>query len=166
MVFKDPILGLVAGIQLSANDMLPIGDWLEIPKFGADGEVIDISLTTVKVRNWDKTISTIPTYALISDSFKNWRGMPEAGGRRIKRSLYLEISSVRILNDDDVLQLQKGRLLSSYLDDKSKVMTRYNREFNKDPSAPINGRRLTNLGRPCAPIWTLTLKAILEFTNE
>lgn len=146
LVFKDPILGLVAGIQLSTNNMLAIGDWLEMPKFGADGDVIDISLTTVKVRNWDKTITTIPTYALISDSFKNWRGMSEAGGRRIKRSLYLEISSVRFLNDDDVRQLQKSRLLSSYLDDKSKELTRYNSEFNKDPSAPINGRRLTNLG--------------------
>lgn len=146
LVFKDPILGLVAGIQLSANNMLAIDDWLEMPKFGADGDVIDISLTTVKVRNWDKTITSIPTYALISDSFKNWRGMSEAGGRRIKRSLYLEISSVRFLNDDDVQQLQKSRLLSSYLDDKSKELTLYNSEFNKDLSTPINGRRLTNLG--------------------
>ncbi len=146
LVFKDPILGLVAGIQLSANNMLAVDDWLEMPKFGADGDVIDISLTTVKVRNWDKTITTIPTYALISDSFKNWRGMSEAGGRRIKRSLYLEISSVRFLNDDDVRHLQKSRLLSSYLDDKSSELTRYNREFDKDLSTPINGRRLTNLG--------------------
>ena len=146
LVFKDPILGLVAGIQLSANNMLAIDDWLEMPKFGADGDVIDISLTTVKVRNWDKTITTIPTYALISDSFKNWRGMSEAGGRRIKRSLYLEISSVRFLNDDDVRQLQKSRLLSAYLEDKSRELTRYYSEFNKDLSTPINGRRLTNLG--------------------
>lgn len=94
LVFKDAILGLVAGIQLSANNMLAVGDWLEMPKYGADGDVIDIALTTVKVRNWDKTITTIPTYALISDSFKNWRGMSDSGGRRIKRSIHLEMSSV------------------------------------------------------------------------
>lgn len=146
LVFKDPILGLVAGIQLSANNMLAIDDWLEMPKFGADGDVIDISLTTVKVRNWDKTITTIPTYALISDSFKNWRGMSESGGRRMKRCLYLEINSVHFLDDDDVEQLKKIRLLSSYLEDKSKELIRYNSEFNKDLSTPINGRRLTNLG--------------------
>ncbi|MGA6925894.1 MAG: mechanosensitive ion channel domain-containing protein [Desulfosarcina sp.] len=146
LVFKDSILGLVAGIQLSANNMLSIGDWLEMPKFGADGDVIDISLTTVKVRNWDKTITTIPTYALITDSFKNWRGMSESGGRRIKRSLYLEISSVRFLNDDEVRQLRKINLLFPYLDDKSKELQRYNSEHCKDISLPINGRRLTNLG--------------------
>lgn len=146
LVFKDPILGLVAGIQLSANNMLAIDDWLEMPKFGADGDVIDISLTTVKVRNWDKTITTIPTYALISDSFKNWRGMSEAGGRRIKRSLYLEVSSVRFLSDDEILKLQKIKLLSSYLEVKSKEIQIYNNQYNNDPSTPINGRRLTNLG--------------------
>jgi miniconductance mechanosensitive channel len=146
LVFKDPILGLVAGIQLSANNMLAIDDWLEMPKFGADGDVIDISLTTVKVRNWDKTITTIPTYALISDSFKNWRGMAEAGGRRIKRSLYLEISSVCFLTDDEILKLQKIKLLSPYLEGKIKEIHAYNDQNNNDPSTPINGRRLTNLG--------------------
>lgn len=146
LVFKDPILGLVAGIQLSANNMLALGDWLEMPKFGADGDVIDISLTTVKVRNWDKTITTIPTYALISDSFKNWRGMSESGGRRIKRSLYLEIGSVRFLTDDEVRQLHKINLLSPYLDDKSKEIERYNSELAEELSAPVNDRRLTNLG--------------------
>ncbi len=146
LVFKDPILGLVAGIQLPANNMLAIGDWLEMPKFGADGNVVDISLTTVKVRNWDKTITTIPTYALISDSFKNWRGMSESGGRRIKRSLYLEISSVRFLSDDEVRQLHKIKLLSPYLNDKSKEIKHYNSELAKEFSAPVNDRRLTNLG--------------------
>ena len=146
LVFKDPILGLVAGIQLSANNMLAIDDWLEMPKFGADGDVIDISLTTVKVRNWDKTITTIPTYALIDDSFKNWRGMSESGGRRIKRSLYLEISSVRFLDDDEIQRLKKIILLSPYLDEKSKELKHYNNEHSKDLSLPINGRRLTNIG--------------------
>lgn len=146
LVFKDPILGLVAGIQLSANNMLTIGDWLEMPKFGADGDVVDISLTTVKVRNWDKTITTIPTYALISDSFKNWRGMSESGGRRIKRSLYLEISSVRFLNNDEVRQLHKIKLLSPYLNDKSREIKHYNSKLARELSAPVNDRRLTNLG--------------------
>lgn len=146
LVFKDPILGLVAGIQLSANNMLTVGDWLEMPKFGADGDVVDISLTTVKVRNWDKTITTIPTYALISDSFKNWRGMSEAGGRRIKRSLYLEISSIGFLSDDEVQQLQKIRLLAPYLSDKFKELQEYNNRLAGDLCAPVNGRRLTNVG--------------------
>ncbi|MFA5700871.1 MAG: mechanosensitive ion channel domain-containing protein [Desulfuromonas sp.] len=146
LVFKDPILGLVAGIQLSANNMLAIDDWLEMPKFGADGDVIDISLTTVKVRNWDKTITTIPTYALISDSFKNWRGMSESGGRRIKRSLYLEINSIRFLTDAEISQLQKSKLLAPYLEEKLKELHLYNSELEQNFSAPINSRRLTNIG--------------------
>lgn len=146
LVFKDPILGFVAGIQLSANDMLAVGDWLEMPKFNADGDVIDISLTTVKVRNWDKTITTIPAYTLISDSFKNWRGMSESGGRRIKRSLYLEINSVRFLNDDEIEQLHRIRLLAPYLDDKMKELEQYNNDLAKELSAPVNNRKLTNLG--------------------
>ncbi|MDD2557141.1 MAG: mechanosensitive ion channel [Desulfuromonadaceae bacterium] len=146
LVFKDPILGLVAGIQLSANNMLAVDDWLEMPKFGADGDVIDISLTTVKVRNWDKTITTIPTYALISDSFKNWRGMSESGGRRIKRSLYLEISSVRFLTDDEILQLRKINILAPYLEEKCKELNLYNSERDQNISVPINNRRLTNIG--------------------
>ncbi len=146
LVFKDPILGLVAGIQLSANNMLAIDDWLEMPKFDADGDVIDISLTTVKVRNWDKTITTIPTYALITDSFKNWRGMSESGGRRIKRSLYLEINSVRFLDDDEIKRLQSIHLLAPYLEEKSKELQDYNSNLAKDHFAPINNRRLTNIG--------------------
>ncbi|OYD23384.1 miniconductance mechanosensitive channel [Oceanimonas baumannii] len=146
LVFKDPILGLVAGIQLSANDMLAVGDWLEMGRYGADGEVIDIGLTTVKVQNWDHTITTIPTYALISDSFKNWRGMSESGGRRIKRSVRLDAASVRFLNEDDLHRLQKSRLLDSYLHDKIEEINRYNREQLADMSSLVNGRRLTNLG--------------------
>ncbi|WP_420827155.1 mechanosensitive ion channel family protein [Oceanisphaera litoralis] len=146
LVFKDPILGLVAGIQLSANNMLTVGDWLEMPQYGADGAVIDIGLTTVKVQNWDKTITTIPTYALISDSFKNWRGMSESGGRRIKRSLMIDSSSVCFLDEEDVARLQRARLLAPYLKQKVQEVNRYNSEQQLDLSSLVNGRRLTNLG--------------------
>jgi len=146
LVFKDPILGLVAGIQLSANNMLAVGDWLEMPKYGADGDVIDINLTTVKVRNWDKTITTIPTYALISDSFKNWRGMTEAGGRRIKRSINIDATSVKFLDENDLEKLRKAQLLSAYIENKIAEIKCYNQENNVDPSSPVNGRRMTNLG--------------------
>jgi miniconductance mechanosensitive channel len=146
LVFKDPILGFVAGIQLAANKMLAVGDWLEMPKYGADGDVIDVSLTTVKVQNWDKTITTIPTYALIADSFKNWRGMSEAGGRRIKRNLYIDAQSVRFLSPDDIAQLSKAQLLTQYIQDKIADIERDNHEQNVDPSSPVNGRALTNIG--------------------
>ncbi|MFA6687095.1 MAG: mechanosensitive ion channel domain-containing protein [Desulfuromonas sp.] len=146
LVFKDPILGLVAGIQLSANNMLAVDDWLEMPKFGADGDVIDISLTTVKVRNWDKTITTIPTYALISDSFKNWRGMSESGGRRIKRSLSLEISSIRFLTDAEIAALQKSKLLAPYLEEKCEELHLHNSKLEEGLAVPLNTRRLTNVG--------------------
>ena len=146
LVFKDPILGLVAGIQLSANKMLRLGDWVEMPKYGADGEVTDINLTTVKVRNWDKTITTIPTYALISDSFKNWRGMSESGGRRIKRAIHIDATSVRFLNGEDIIRLRKAQLLSGYIEQKLTEIDQYNREKNIDTGSITNGRRLTNLG--------------------
>jgi miniconductance mechanosensitive channel len=143
LVFKDPILGFVAGIQLSANKMLSVGDWLEMPKYSADGDVIDITLTTVKVRNWDKTITTVPTYALISDSFKNWRGMQETGGRRIKRSIFVDATSVHFLDNDDVTRLRESRLLSDYIEKKVAEITADNRARGVDER---NGRRLTNLG--------------------
>lgn len=146
LVFKDPILGLVAGIQLSANNMLAVGDWLEMPKYNADGDVIEIALTTVKVRNWDKTITMIPTYALISDSFKNWRGMSETGGRRIKRSILLESSSIRFLDEQLIEQLQKSDLLSDYIDEKKKSVEQDNNKKQTDMSVLMNGRRLTNVG--------------------
>ncbi len=146
LVFKDPILGLVAGIQLSVNNMLKIGDWLEMPKYNADGDVIDICLTTVKVQNFDKTITTIPTYALISDSFKNWRGMSDSGGRRIKRSLLINTASVRFLTEDDINRLGKNNLLGSYLAETKQAIERYNQESKVDMSIAINGRRLTNIG--------------------
>lgn len=146
LVFKDSILGLVAGIQLSANDMLAIGDWLEMPKYGADGDVIDIGLTTVKVRNWDKTITTIPTYALISDSFKNWRGMSEAGGRRIKRAIYIDATSVQFLSEDQIAKLRRAKLLSEYMETKIAEIKKYNEENALDDDSPVSSRRLTNLG--------------------
>lgn len=146
LIFKDPILGLVAGIQLSANQMLRVGDWLEMPKYGADGDVTDINLTTVKVRNWDKTITTIPTYALISDSFKNWRGMSESGGRRIKRSVHIDATSVRFLSDEDITRLRCAKLLSAYIEQKLLEIEAYNKEHDIDRSSVTNGRRLTNLG--------------------
>lgn len=146
LVFKDPIMGLVAGIQLSVNDMLRVGDWLEMPKYGADGDVIDIGLTTVKVRNWDNTITTIPTYALIADSFKNWRGMSESGGRRIKRAVMIDATSVRFLERADLEHLHRSRLLAEYLETKLNEIEQYNRELGVDLSTPIDGRRLTNIG--------------------
>ena len=146
LVFKDAILGLVAGIQLSANNMLSVGDWLEMPKYDTDGDVIDISLTTVKVRNWDKTITAIPTYALISDSFKNWRGISEVGGRRIKRSVQIETSSIRFLDDDMIQRLRKTELLGTYLEEKIKLINDENTTKSMDMSIQINGRRLTNVG--------------------
>lgn len=155
LVFKDPILGLVAGIQLSANNMLTVGDWLEMPKYGADGAVIDIGLTTVKVRNWDNTITTIPTYALISDSFKNWRGMSESGGRRVKRSLLIDSSSVHFLHETDLDRLRRGQLLAPYLDEKVKEVTEHNQAQQLDLSSLVNGRRLTNIGTFRAYLTTL-----------
>ncbi|MDX5628054.1 MULTISPECIES: mechanosensitive ion channel domain-containing protein [unclassified Brenneria] len=146
LVFKDPIMGLVAGIQLSANNMLLLGDWLEMPKYGADGAVIDIGLTTVKVKNWDNTITTIPTYALISDSFKNWRAMSESGGRRIKRSVNIDTTSVHFMTEDEQQRLLRSRLLSPYIAQKTNELQQHNAQDDLDLSSPLNGRRLTNLG--------------------
>jgi len=146
LVFKDPLLGLVAGIQLSANKMLNVGDWLEMPKYGADGDVIDINLTTVKVQNWDKTITTIPTYALISDSFKNWQGMTESGSRRIKRSIYIDTTSVHFLTAKACDKLKKSQLIAPYIEEKIAEITRYNDSNHINFDDEINARRLTNLG--------------------
>lgn len=146
LVFKDPILGFVAGIQLSANKMLALGDWVEAPKLGADGAVIDITLTTVKVRNWDNTITNIPAYALIADSFKNWRGMSESGGRRIKRAIYIDATSVQFLDDDDIARLRRAALLNTYIEERLAEIYEENARLNVDLSSPVNGRRLTNLG--------------------
>ncbi|MGZ0017241.1 mechanosensitive ion channel family protein [Yeosuana sp. AK3] len=146
LIFKDTILGFVASIQVSINDMVHIGDWITFEKYGADGDVIEINLATVKVQNFDKTITTIPTYALISDSFKNWRGMVNSEGRRIKRALNIKLSSVKYLSVDEVNKLKKIGLITSYLDKRQSDIDAYNRNNNIDKELPLNGRNLTNIG--------------------
>ncbi|WP_058910135.1 mechanosensitive ion channel family protein [Entomohabitans teleogrylli] len=146
LVFKDPILGLVAGIQLSANNMLKLGDWLEMPKYGADGAVIDIGLTTVKVRNWDNTITTIPTWSLVSDAFKNWSGMSQSGGRRIKRSINIDATSIHFLSEQEEQRLIQSRLLKPYIDDRKQQISHYNRQHDIAEDSLLNGRRMTNIG--------------------
>lgn len=145
LVFKDPILGLVAGIQLSANDMLKLGDWLEMPKYGADGAVIDIGLTTVKVRNWDNTITTIPTWTLVSESFKNWSGMSASGGRRIKRSISIDATSIHFLDEDERQRLHKAHLLKPYLTTRHQEIDEWNQQLDA-PESVLNHRRMTNIG--------------------
>ena len=146
LIFKDAILGFVAGIQLTANKMVSYGDWIEMEKYGADGDVIDIALTTVKVQNWDKTITTIPTYALISESFKNWRGMSESGGRRIARSISIDVHSVRFCTDEMLKRFSKVQLISEYLKKRKKDIANHNKSNRIDPTNAVNCRRLTNLG--------------------
>ncbi len=146
LVFRDTILGFVASIQVSINDMVRIGDWITFEKYGADGDVIEINLATVKVQNWDKTITTIPTYALISDSFKNWRGMMDSGGRRIKRSVIVKTSSIHFLTQDEIEELKGIQLITNYLEIKTKEIEKFNREHEVDKSVLINGRNLTNFG--------------------
>ena len=146
LIFKDPILGLVGGIQMSVNDMVRPGDWIVMDKSGADGMVTDISLTTVKVQNWDKTITTIPTYSLVSESFVNWRGMEESGGRRIKRSINIDMNSVKFASPEQLEKLKKINLVSKYLKDKEKELAIYNEKNKIDDDVLVNGRRQTNLG--------------------
>jgi len=146
LVFKDTILSLVASVQLTSNDMLRVGDWIEMPQLNADGDVIDIALHTVKVQNWDKTITTIPTWKLISESYKNWRGMEEAGGRRIKRSLYLDQTSVRFLTDEERAGLKRFALIDAYLDGKKAELEAWNDQLLAAGKDPVNTRRVTNIG--------------------
>ena len=146
LVFKDPILGFVAGIQLTTNKMVARGDWIEVPKYGVDGDVEEVALTTVKVRNFDNTVSTIPTYALISESFKNWRGMTESGGRRIKRAIHFDIGSIRFCDEDMLERFSKIQFISEYLNKKRKEVAEHNKAKQVDNSALANGRRLTNIG--------------------
>ena len=145
-IFKDAILGFVAGIQLSANQMVANGDWIEMPKYGANGDIIEIALTTVKVQNWDKTITTIPTYALITDSFKNWRGMSESGGRRIKRSVNIDLNTIQFCTDEMLDRFGKIQYISSYIEKKKKEVQEYNTKEQVDHSSLVNGKRLTNIG--------------------
>jgi len=146
LVFKDTILGFVASIQVSINDMVRIGDWISFDKYGADGDVIEINLATVKVQNFDKTITTIPTYALISDSFKNWRGMMDDDGRRIKRALIIKQESIHFLTENDITSLKKIEMITDYLEKRDKAIISFNVENKIDKSILINGKNLTNIG--------------------
>lgn len=146
LVFKDPILGFVGGIQLSANDMVRQGDWISMPKFAADGTVMEISLTTVKVQNFDNTITTLPTYSLVSESFQNYRGMTESGVRRIKRSISIDMSSVKFCTDEMLEKFRKISLIKDYIDETQAELEKYNKENAIDNSIPVNGRRQTNIG--------------------
>jgi len=146
LVFKDTILSLVASVQLTAQDMVRVGDWIEMPQFGADGDVVDVQLHTVKVQNWDKTITTIPTHRLITDSFKNWRGMSQSGGRRIKRSIFIDVSSVRFQTQDEVAHLRRFALLKEYIENKTQELADYNENLPTKVDSEVNTRRLTNIG--------------------
>jgi miniconductance mechanosensitive channel len=146
LIFKDTILGLVAGVQLSANDMLRPGDWITMDKYDADGTVTDITLTTIKVQNWDKTISTIPAYSLFTESFKNWRGMEESGGRRIKRSVNIDMSSIRFCTREMLEKYKQIRHINEYVESKEIEIQQYNLDRNIDTRVMVNGRRQTNIG--------------------
>lgn len=146
LIFRDTILGFIASIQVSVNDMVRIGDWITMDKFGADGDVIEINLATVKVRNFDNTTSTIPTYSLISDSFKNWRGMFNSDGRRIKRHVLIKSSSIRFLPDEELADLKKIQLISAYIDERQAEIAKFNSLRSVDKTLLVNGRNLTNFG--------------------
>ena len=146
LIFRDIILGFVASVQVSLNDMVRIGDWITFDKFGADGDVIEINLATVKVRNFDNTTTTIPTYSMISDSFRNWRGMLNSNGRRIKRHVLIKANSIRFLNENELLELKKIQLVSTYIDHRQNEINQYNKTHHIDKSVLINGRNMTNFG--------------------
>lgn len=146
LIFRDTILGFVSSVQVAINDMVRIGDWITMDKFGADGDVIEINLTTVKVRNFDNTITTIPTYALSSDSFQNWRGMQKSEGRRIKRHVLIKSSKIRFLNDEDLQQMRKIQLVTAYIDSRQAEIEKYNDLRCVDKTLSLNGRNMTNLG--------------------
>ena len=146
LVFKDTILGIVASIQISANKMMALGDWISMPSRGADGIVLDITMNTVKIQNWDKTIATIPTYAFVTESFHNWRGMEESGGRRIKRSVNIDMASVKFCTPEMLEKFSKIKLISEYVNERQKEIATFNQELVVDESVPVNGRRMTNIG--------------------
>ncbi len=161
LIFKDPILGFVGGLQLIFNKMLSIGDWITVSKYGADGTVLEINLTTVKVQNWDKTIVTVPTYSLISDSFQNWRGMEDSGGRRIKRSINIDMDSIRFCTPKMLERFSKIHVLSTYIEETEKTVSNYNTNNKIDPSVLVNGRRQTNIG-----VFRAYLKAYLHMRPD
>lgn len=146
LIFKDTLLGFVASIQLSVNDMVKTGDWISMPKYGADGDVIEMNLTTIKIQNWDKTITTVPTYAFISESFKNWRGMSESGGRRIKRAINIKVSSIQFCTVEMLERFKKFQLINEYIEEKNNKIEAFNKENKIDKTHLINGRHLTNIG--------------------
>mgnify|MGYP001627244715 CR=1 FL=1 len=146
LIFQDTLLSLVASVQISSNDVIRVGDWVEMPQLNADGDVIDIALHTVKIQNWDRTITTIPTRRFMTDPFKNWRGMQQSGGRRIKRSLQLDQQSVRFLTADEINRLKRFRLLKQYLDEKEAEISAWNQQLAEQGQEPVNTRRITNLG--------------------
>lgn len=147
LIFKDTILGFIASIQLTINDMIRLGDWVSVPKYGADGDVIEINLTTIKISNWDHTISTVPTYLFVSDSFKNWRGMQESGGRRIARSINFKISSIHFCDEEMLQRYSKIALVGPHIEKRSAEIADYNKQHQIDSKASIvNGRRMTNIG--------------------
>ncbi len=145
LVFRDTILSLVAGIQLTTNDLIRVGDWIEMPQFNADGDVLEITLHNVKVQNWDKTVTVIPAHKFLENSFKNWRGMWDSGGRRIKRAIYIDVKSIRFLSPEDIEKLSKVHILKDYIESKVKEVEEYNRSM-PDQQAVMNLRRLTNVG--------------------
>lgn len=146
LVFKDSILGFVASIQLTRDDLVRKGDWIEVPSYGADGDVMEVTLHAVKVRNWDKTIVTVPTPAMVTGGFKNWRGMSDSGGRRIKRAVSVDMNSVRFLDEELLAKLKKVQYIQQYLDERVAEVQSWNQEKKVDESSLVNGRRLTNLG--------------------
>ena len=165
LVFKDSILGFVAGVQLSANDMLRIGDWIALPGGVANGVVEEITLNTVKIRNWDETISTVPPYTLVNNSFQNWRGMRESGGRRVKRSINIDMTSVRFCTPEMLAKYRKIQLLKDYVEQTEEVIEKYNVENGIDNSILVNGRRQTNLGVFRAYL-TAYLKSLPDVNQE
>ena len=146
LIFRDTILSFVAGIQINMYDLLHVGDWIEMPQFGADGDVIDIALHTIKVQNWDKSITIVPTHKILENSFRNWRGMEEAGGRRIKRAIYIDQNSIKFCDPPMIERFRKIQLISQYVQNKLDELERYNREHHIDDSVKVNGRRMTNIG--------------------
>ncbi len=146
LVFKDTILSVVASIQIASNDMIRIGDWVEMPKYGADGDVIEIALHTVKIQNWDKTVTAVPTHAFITDWFKNWRFMSESGGRRISRDLLVDQSTIRFLTEEEIDRFKRFDLLREYIDEKEITLADVNRPLEEADEDPVNARRLTNIG--------------------
>jgi miniconductance mechanosensitive channel len=146
LIFKDTILGLVAGFQISGNDLIRVGDWVSMPKYGADGNVLEVGLITVKVQNWDMTISSIPSQSFVNDTFRNWRGMTDSGGRRIKRAVYIDMTSIRFCDEDMLQRFRRMQSIHDYIDQKQAELAEWNRKNSVDESTVVNGRRLTNVG--------------------